>query len=101
MSDRELTATRLSQDDQLLMQRLRAADPQAIAAIEKRYGGELRLFCRRMLSDAALAEDLVQDVLATCCRLDAESFPTQSIRGWLYQIARRRCKDVHRPPRAD
>lgn len=96
MSDSNLTATRLTQDDQLLMQRLRAGDSNGVVAIEKRFGDELRLFCRRMLADAALAEDVVQDVLATCCRLDADSFPTTSIRGWLYQIARRRCIDVQR-----
>lgn len=96
MSDSDLTATRLSQDDQLLMDRLRAADPRAIGAIEKRYGGELRLFCRRMLADAGLAEDIVQDVLTTCCRLEAQSLPTHSIRGWLYQVARRKCIDVQR-----
>src|SRR5947207_9280529 len=96
MAEHDWTATQLSQDDQLLMQRLRAADPHAIAGIEKRFGQELRLFCRRMLADAGLAEDVVQDVLATCCRLDAGSFPTQSIRGWLYQIARRRCIDIQR-----
>jgi len=95
----EFTATRLSQDDELLMQRLRAGDPNAVAAIERRYGEELRLFCRRMLSDAELAADMVQDVLATCCRLQAESFPTHSIRGWLYQVARRRCIDEQRKRR--
>ncbi|MBU0618414.1 MAG: RNA polymerase sigma factor [Planctomycetes bacterium] len=90
------STTRLSRDDRLLMERLRAGDGRAIAAIERRYGDELRLFCRRMLGDAARAEDIVQDVLATCCRLEAESLPAHSIRGWLYQVARRRCIDVQR-----
>jgi RNA polymerase sigma-70 factor (ECF subfamily) len=96
MTGDDLSTTRLSHDDQLLMKRLRAGDSRAVAAIERRYGDELRLFCRRMLADAARAEDIVQDVLATCCRLEAESLPTRSIRGWLYQVARRRCIDVQR-----
>lgn len=96
MTQDDLGATRLSQNDQLLMERLRAGDNRAIAAIERRYGEELRLFCRRMLNDAAQAEDTVQDVLTTCCRLEAESLPQHSIRGWLYQTARRRCIDAQR-----
>lgn len=81
------------------MERLREGDRIAIAAIERRYGDELRLFCRRMLSDATHAEDIVQDVLTTCCRLEVESLPMHSIRGWLYQVARRRCIDVQRKRR--
>jgi RNA polymerase sigma-70 factor (ECF subfamily) len=101
MAGDDPSTTRLSQDDRLLMERLRVGDGRAIAAIERRYGDELRLFCRRMLGDVARAEDVVQDVLATCCRLEAASLPTHSIRGWLYQVARRRCIDVQRKRHAD
>lgn len=96
MTDHDLSITRLSEDETALVRGLRAGDSAAIAAIERRYGGELRLFCRRVLNDAALAEDIVQDVLATCCRLPADSSPTRSVRGWLYQIVRRRCIDIQR-----
>ncbi len=96
MSEEDFTTSRLSRDDDLLMQRLRAGDSRAVAAIERRYGDELRLFCRRMLGDAALAEDVVQDVLAKCCSLKTEALPVRSIRGWLYQVARRQCIDVQR-----
>ena|GEM_PF-1144442 len=96
MKSNDFTETRLSQDDQLLMRRLRAGDGRAVGAIERRYGDELRLFCRRMLNDAAAGEDVVQEVLATCCGLECDALPTHSIRGWLYQIARRRCIDVRR-----
>jgi RNA polymerase sigma-70 factor (ECF subfamily) len=99
MSTDDLTASRLSRNDELLMQRLREGDSAAIAAVERRFGDELRLFCRRMLNDGALAEDVVQDVLTTCCRLRADSLPTHSIRGWLYQVARRRCIDMKRKRR--
>lgn len=96
MDQHDLSTTALSQNDRLLMERLRAGDGRAVAAVERRYGDELRLFCRRMLGDPTQAEDVVQDVLATCCRLQAESLPTNSIRGWLYQVARRRCIDARR-----
>lgn len=96
MSDADLSSTRLSSADAQLLVRMRAGERDAIIAIEKRFGDELRLFCRRMLGDAAAAEDVVQDVLATCCRIEASAMPAYSIRGWLYQIARRRCIDLRR-----
>lgn len=94
------TVSQLGRDDQLLMDRLRERDAKAVAAIEARHGEELRLFCRRMLTDASAAEDVVQEVLAVCCGLEAESLPTTSVRGWLYQLARRRCIDAIRKRRA-
>ena len=99
MARDDLSATTLSQNDRLLIERLRAGDSRAVVAIERRYGDELRLFCRRMLGELQQAEDIVQDVLATCCRLQAESLPVHSIRGWLYQVARRRCIDARRKQR--
>lgn len=105
MSDSDFTQSRLTHDDIRLIARLQTGEREAVAAIESRYGGELRLFCRRMLGDAGAAEDVVQDVLATCCRVDQSALPNYSIRGWLYQIARRRCIDVkrrrHEGPRDD
>lgn len=89
----------LPPDDLDLVQRLRAGDPQALNAIEGRFGSELRLFCRRMLNDSQAAEDVVQDILLTCCHLPQESLPKHSLRGWLYQIARRRCIDLLRQQR--
>lgn len=71
MSTDEYSTTRLSEDEWLLRQRLREGDRSAVAAIERRFGDELRLVCRRMLNDGPLAEDVVQDVLATCCTLAA------------------------------
>lgn len=93
------TSTSLSGDDAALLAGLRSGDSSAIAALQNRFADELRLFCRRMLNDAAAAEDIVQDVFLTCCRITPEQQPQSSIRGWLYQIARRRCIDIHRRQR--
>ena len=91
------TQSTLSPDESRLIERLQRGDGDAIAQLQNRYRDELRLFCQRMLGgDAAGAEDIVQDVLLTCCRIEPESRPQTSIRGWLYQIARRRCIDVRR-----
>lgn len=100
MGSEDFTVSRLSADDRLLLERLRRKDSNAIAAIERRYGPELRLFARRMLADAQAAEDVVQDLLAVCCQLTAESLPETSLRGWLYQVCRRRCIDLNRRKRA-
>lgn len=96
MSASDFSTSRLSAADERLLSRLRSGEQEAVVAIERRFGDELRLFCRRMLGDATGAEDVVQDVFATCCRVDANALPTYSIRGWLYQIARRRCIDIRR-----
>ncbi len=76
-----------------LMARLRAGDKTAVAEIDHLLGGELRLFCQRMVYDESLAEDIVQDVLMTCCRTGEGIQPTESLRGWLYKIARNRSID--------
>lgn len=83
----------LSDQQDSLLVRLRAGDRTAVADIERLYGSELRLFCQRMVYDAALAEDLVQEVLMTCCRVGTSAPPTDSLRGWLYRIARNRTID--------
>ena len=76
-------------DDQFI-ERLRAADPVVLGDISKRYAGELNIFCQRMVFDAALSEDIVQDVMMRCCKADASQLPNGSLRGWLYRVARNR-----------
>lgn len=99
MSDADLTKSQLSAGDQTLILRLQGGDHDAVGELEARYGDELRLFCRRMVNSPEAAADVVQDVFATCCRLTAESLPQVSIRGWLYQLSRRRCIDALRKRR--
>ncbi|MGE0479922.1 MAG: RNA polymerase sigma factor [Phycisphaerae bacterium] len=95
----DLSQSQLDAREREFLARLRTGDAEAIVALERRHGDELRAFCRRMLSDADAAQDIVQDVLTTCCRVEPEALPTQSIRGWLYQLARRRCIDALRKRR--
>ncbi len=72
---------------------MKSGDRTVVDDIGRRYGQELRLFCERMVFSAPLAEDMVQDVLMTCCRAEAGKIPTGSLRGWLYRVARNRCID--------
>ncbi len=76
-----------------LMVRLQAGDESAITEINRLFGIELRAFCQRMVYNESLAEDIVQEVLMTCCRLDAATQPTGSLRGWLYRVARNKSID--------
>jgi len=82
----------LNTDGQLMAQ-LQAGDPSVVEKISARYANELRLFCQRMVYNEALAEDIVQDVFMTCCKVDANTLPTGSLRGWLYRVTRNRAID--------
>lgn len=75
------------------MVRLKAGDGSVMADIDRQFGPELRSFCRRMVYNETLAEDIVQEVLMSCCRADPQSLPTGSLRGWLYRVARNRSID--------
>ncbi|HWL95308.1 MAG TPA: RNA polymerase sigma factor [Phycisphaerae bacterium] len=87
----ETAGCELIQEQELLGQ-LALGDVRAIETIRAQFAGELQLFCRRMVYDVSLAEDIVQDVLMTC--LDGNSTtPSRSLRGWLYKLARNRSID--------
>ncbi len=75
-----------------LISRLQAGDASAVSEIRARYERELQLFCRRMVYDEILAEDIVQEVMMKCFS-PGVSPPTGSLRGWLYRIARNRAID--------
>jgi RNA polymerase sigma-70 factor (ECF subfamily) len=91
---------KISDEDLALMAALRTGDAAALTTVQNRYGDELRLFCRRMLGNAAAAEDVIQDVFLACCRIAPDQQPQASLRGWLYQVARRRCIDQLRRQKA-
>lgn len=82
----------MSGDDDL-MRRLRERDPAVFADLQARFVAELKLFCRHMVFDAALAEDIVQEVMMRCARIEPAQLPTGSLRGWLYRVARNKCID--------
>lgn len=75
-----------------------------VAAAQAQYAQELRAFCRRMVYDAALAEEIVQETFLRLHRESvdghlslpgggAEAAGTSAVRGWLYRVARNRCID--------
>jgi RNA polymerase sigma-70 factor, ECF subfamily len=66
----------------------------ALRLLMQRHGSALYRFCRETLRDAALADDVHQQVFVEAYR-DLERFRGQSsVRTWLYSIARHRCLDA-------
>jgi RNA polymerase sigma-70 factor (ECF subfamily) len=74
------------QDEAQLIERLKAGDEQALEAIFNLYSGKLYNVAQRILSDAADAEETVQDVFWTAYR-KAKSFKGNSqFSTWLYRL---------------
>lgn len=95
-----------SEDDggPTLLDRLRAADPRAVAAVYGQHHAEVRAFARRMLNDDAAAEDVVHDAFVALPAAVARFRGDSSLRTFVFSIAvnlcRRRLRSVSRQRRA-
>ncbi|TDO50781.1 RNA polymerase sigma-70 factor (ECF subfamily) [Kribbella sp. VKM Ac-2527] len=79
-----------------LIQRARAGDRDAFAALVDPHRGELQVHCYRMLGSLQDAEDTLQEtLLAAWLALDGFE-GRSSLRTWLYRIATNRCLNVLR-----
>lgn len=80
--------------DAELVQRFRAGDAEAFAALHERYERGLVRFAQRILrGDAALAEDVVQEAFLRAFRaLRRDARPVEP-KPWLHQIVRNCCLD--------
>lgn len=66
----------------------------ALEALMARYGGSVHRYCRQMLRDEALVDDVHQQVFVQAFR-DLPRFEQRSaLRTWLFGIARHRCLDA-------
>lgn len=78
----------LPEEDRLLA-KARRGDQKAIAEIYESYFDAVYQFIRWRVSDLALAEDLTSDVfIKFLSALQSPNAPRQSIRGWLFRVAR-------------
>ncbi|MGY0505348.1 RNA polymerase sigma factor [Luteimonas sp. e5] len=90
-------------DDAVLMRDWAAGDGDAFTQLYARHRLPLYRFLLRHLRDAALAEELFQDVWQRVIAAHREWKPDAPFSGWLYRIAHNRLNDhwrarKHRPP---
>ncbi len=88
------------QGDEKLVTLIRRGNSGAFDALVQRYQPRLLAFCRHMLNSQEDAEDVLQEVFAASYNaLLADDRPINA-RPWLYRIARNRCLNHLRRPRA-
>jgi RNA polymerase sigma factor (sigma-70 family) len=88
------------QGDEKLVAMIRRGNSSAFDALVQRYQPRLLAFCRHMLNSQEDAEDVLQEVFAASYNaLLADDRPINA-RPWLYRIARNRCLNHLRRPRA-
>src|SRR4051794_24288253 len=89
------------QGDDHLIAMARAGNPGAFEAIVDRYQGRLLGFCRQMLGSTEDAEDVLQEVFVNAYKAMLADEREINLRPWLYRIARNRCLNYLRKPKAD
>ncbi len=88
------------QSDERLVALTRRGQHGAFEALVQRYQPRLLAFCRHMLGSQEDAEDVLQEVFAASFNaIRADDRPINA-RPWLYRIARNRCLNHLRRPRA-
>src|SRR5437868_6356734 len=89
------------QGDEKLIAMARSGNSGAFEAIVDRYQGRLLGFCRQMLGSTEDAEDVLQEVFVNAYRAMLADEREINLRPWLYRIARNRCLNYLRKPKAD
>lgn len=82
--------------ERLLVLRCQLGDRAAFAELVERYHARLRYFMRRLLDDAELADDLLQDTWLDVLRGIGRLNDSGALPAWLYRVARNRVYEVLR-----
>jgi RNA polymerase sigma-70 factor, ECF subfamily len=82
--------------DEDLMARYQQGDVEAFAELVSRHEKRLWNFVRRFVTDAATAEDILQEVFLRVVKSAAEWRPSAKLSTWLLTIARNLCTDQAR-----
>jgi RNA polymerase sigma-70 factor, ECF subfamily len=82
--------------DEALVNRIKRGDDGAFDELMRRCTPRLLQFIRWSVTDAALAEDVLQDVLLQVHRSLGRYRAESSFRTWLYSLARNVCRDHRR-----
>ena len=80
-------SSRVSVDDNGLVERARAGDQAAFAQLFEQYHAPILNYLHRMVSDRALAEDLTQDTFIKAYNALPRTKPDLAFKAWLYRIA--------------
>lgn len=84
-------------DEDRLLRRARQGDRQAVARIYESFFEPVYQFLRWRVSDPALAEDLTSEVFVKfLTALQGEHAPRDTLRGWLFRVARNVLTDHYR-----
>lgn len=94
-----MTGTASEPTDEHLMQAFAAGDARAFETLYDRHALPVWRFVRRSLSDASVADDLVQDVWFTLVRHAPQYEPRAKFRTWLFTLAHHRLVDHWRTHR--
>jgi RNA polymerase sigma factor (sigma-70 family) len=78
-------------DDRRLAARVGAGDEAAFAALYERHRAALLSFCRHMVGNREDGEDALQQTFLRAHRALAAGQVPDSVRSWLFAIARNRC----------
>lgn len=76
------------ESDELLLERIRVGNRDALSHLYQRYHGRLFAFCYRLLKNTAHAEDAVQDTFVKICSSVHSLEKSKALRSWMFQIAR-------------
>ena len=88
------------QGDEKLIAMTRRGHHGAFETLVGRYESRLLAFCRHMLASKEDAEDVLQEVFAAAYNALLADDRAINARPWLYRIARNRCLNHLRKPRA-
>jgi RNA polymerase sigma-70 factor (ECF subfamily) len=78
------------------LERVRARDPEALAALFERYFDRVYGLVYRLLGDRTLAEDMTQEVFLKVHRAAHQLDPSRDPGPWLMTIAHNACRDLWR-----
>lgn len=84
---RSVWRTCVSLDESRLVERARAGDDQAFAALFEQFHAPILNYLHRMVSDRAVAEDLTQDTFIKAYKALPRTSPDLAFKAWLYRIA--------------
>lgn len=86
----------MNAEDQNLIEKIREGNRDAFATLYGKYKQPIYLFCVRMVSTSAIAEDIFQDLFMKCYENIREGMTITNLKSYLFTSARNRCLNAIR-----